>query len=230
MFLPRTLVEVLEAYLIRISGGNRSEGQIRSYNPRQQDESKEGFGMPNLIRKEYSILGRVTKSRIAHMYLPARSSSESLLPQRSQLQTPAEPVIQTKSAKACNPPASAAEVSRTLRFTTRVRPAHPRQHRLVVRRRSRSTTLPATSRKSTITSEIQVHLLEMLPSAGDSSFPFPSGSSSSWRTAYLGGLSQREISERTGVPLGTVKSRTASAYKSLRKELVVQDISREVIR
>jgi RNA polymerase sigma-70 factor (ECF subfamily) len=48
--------------------------------------------------------------------------------------------------------------------------------------------------------------------------------------AYFGGLSQREISERTGVPLGTVKSRTASAYKSLRKELVVQDISREVIR
>ena len=41
--------------------------------------------------------------------------------------------------------------------------------------------------------------------------------------AYFGGLSQREISERTGVPLGTVKTRTASAYKRLRKELVVQD-------
>ena len=38
--------------------------------------------------------------------------------------------------------------------------------------------------------------------------------------AYFGGLSQREISERTGVPLGTVKSRTASAFKRLRKELV----------
>jgi RNA polymerase sigma-70 factor (ECF subfamily) len=48
--------------------------------------------------------------------------------------------------------------------------------------------------------------------------------------AYFGGLSQREISERTGVPLGTVKSRTAGAYKSLRKELVVQDSSREAIR
>src|SRR5215216_1210822 len=48
--------------------------------------------------------------------------------------------------------------------------------------------------------------------------------------AYFGGLSQREISERTGVPLGTVKTRTASAYKSLRRELVVQDSSREVIR
>ena len=216
--------------MIRISGGYRSEGQKRLYNPRQQDESKEGFGMPHLIRKEYSILGRVTKSRIAHMYLPALSSWDSLLPQRWQLQTPAEPVNQTKSAKACNSPASATEVSRTSRFTTRVRPAHPRQHRLVVRRRSRSTMLPATSRKSTITNEIQVHLLEVLPSVGDSSFSFPSGSSSSWRTAYFGGLSQREISERIDVPFGTVKTRTASAYKSLRKELVVQDISRRVIR
>jgi RNA polymerase sigma-70 factor, ECF subfamily len=48
--------------------------------------------------------------------------------------------------------------------------------------------------------------------------------------AYFGGLTQREISERTGVPLGTVKTRTASAYKSLRKELAVQGTSREVIR
>src|SRR5215211_1920720 len=37
--------------------------------------------------------------------------------------------------------------------------------------------------------------------------------------AYFRGLSQREISERTGVPLGTVKSRTASAFKKLRAEL-----------
>ena len=37
--------------------------------------------------------------------------------------------------------------------------------------------------------------------------------------AYFGGLSQREISERTGVPLGTVKTRTASAYKSLSEDL-----------
>jgi RNA polymerase sigma-70 factor, ECF subfamily len=48
--------------------------------------------------------------------------------------------------------------------------------------------------------------------------------------AYFGGLSQREISEQTGVPLGTVKTRTASAYKSLREELAVQDSSREAIR
>src|SRR5829696_343594 len=44
--------------------------------------------------------------------------------------------------------------------------------------------------------------------------------------AYFSGLSQSEISERTGVPLGTVKSRTASAYKSLRKDLVPQGASR----
>ena len=48
--------------------------------------------------------------------------------------------------------------------------------------------------------------------------------------AYFGGLSQREISERTGVPLGTVKTRTASAYKSLRRELTLQGASREAIR
>jgi RNA polymerase sigma-70 factor, ECF subfamily len=47
--------------------------------------------------------------------------------------------------------------------------------------------------------------------------------------AYFSGLTQREISERTGVPLGTVKSRTASAYKSLRKDLVPQGTSREEI-
>jgi len=47
--------------------------------------------------------------------------------------------------------------------------------------------------------------------------------------AYFSGLSQSEISERTGAPLGTVKSRTARAYKSLRKDLVAQDTSREAI-
>src|SRR5829696_637292 len=48
--------------------------------------------------------------------------------------------------------------------------------------------------------------------------------------AYFSGLSQREISERTGMPLGTVKSRTASAFKSLRAELTIQDTSREAMR
>ena len=41
--------------------------------------------------------------------------------------------------------------------------------------------------------------------------------------AYFGGLSQREISLRTGVPLGTVKTRTARAFKSLREELALAD-------
>jgi RNA polymerase sigma-70 factor, ECF subfamily len=48
--------------------------------------------------------------------------------------------------------------------------------------------------------------------------------------AYFGGLSQREVSERTGVPLGTVKSRTASAFRRLRRELAVGDTSREAMR
>jgi RNA polymerase sigma-70 factor (ECF subfamily) len=48
--------------------------------------------------------------------------------------------------------------------------------------------------------------------------------------AYFGGLSQREISERTGVPLGTVKSRTARAFKRLQEELTIQDTSREAMR
>ena len=37
--------------------------------------------------------------------------------------------------------------------------------------------------------------------------------------AYFGGLTQREISQQTSVPLGTVKSRTAIAFKRLREEL-----------
>src|SRR5215211_1817899 len=48
--------------------------------------------------------------------------------------------------------------------------------------------------------------------------------------AYFGGLSQREVSERTGVPLGTVKTRTASAFRRLRRELAVGDTLREAIR
>lgn len=36
---------------------------------------------------------------------------------------------------------------------------------------------------------------------------------------YLGGLSQREIAKRTGIPLGTVKTRTRLALQKLRKVL-----------
>ena len=37
--------------------------------------------------------------------------------------------------------------------------------------------------------------------------------------AYLGGLSQTEIAERTGQPLGTVKTRTRSGLKKLHELL-----------
>jgi RNA polymerase sigma-70 factor, ECF subfamily len=47
--------------------------------------------------------------------------------------------------------------------------------------------------------------------------------------AYFAGLTQKEISERRGVPQGTVKTRTASAYKTLRKDLAADGTSREEI-
>jgi RNA polymerase sigma-70 factor, ECF subfamily len=48
--------------------------------------------------------------------------------------------------------------------------------------------------------------------------------------AYFGGLSQREISERSGMPLGTVKSRTKRAFERLRGELALEDTLQEAIR
>ena len=48
--------------------------------------------------------------------------------------------------------------------------------------------------------------------------------------AYFGGYSQREISRRTGIPLGTVKTRTARAFRSLRKELTLADAWRVATR
>jgi RNA polymerase sigma-70 factor, ECF subfamily len=48
--------------------------------------------------------------------------------------------------------------------------------------------------------------------------------------AYFGGFSQREISVRTGVPLGTVKTRTARAFKRLREELALADAWRVATR
>jgi len=38
--------------------------------------------------------------------------------------------------------------------------------------------------------------------------------------AYFEGLSQREISRRTGIPLGTIKSRTTAALKRLHRSLI----------
>lgn len=48
--------------------------------------------------------------------------------------------------------------------------------------------------------------------------------------AYYQGLSQREISRRTGVALGTVKTRTSRALKRLRVGLAGRDNLREVRR
>jgi RNA polymerase sigma-70 factor, ECF subfamily len=48
--------------------------------------------------------------------------------------------------------------------------------------------------------------------------------------AYFGGFSQREISERSGMPLGTVKSRTKRAFERLRGELALEDTLQEAIR
>ena len=48
--------------------------------------------------------------------------------------------------------------------------------------------------------------------------------------AYFGGFSQREISQRTGIPLGTVKTRTARAFRTLREELTLADAWRVATR
>jgi RNA polymerase sigma-70 factor (ECF subfamily) len=48
--------------------------------------------------------------------------------------------------------------------------------------------------------------------------------------AYFRGFSQREISERSGMPLGTVKSRTKRAFERLRGELALEDTLQEAIR
>jgi RNA polymerase sigma-70 factor (ECF subfamily) len=48
--------------------------------------------------------------------------------------------------------------------------------------------------------------------------------------AYFGGLAQREISKRSGMPLGIVKSRTKSAFQRLRRELALEDTLQEAIR
>ncbi len=43
--------------------------------------------------------------------------------------------------------------------------------------------------------------------------------------AYMEGLTQREISARTGTPLGTIKSRTTAALRSLRENMLFEEPS-----
>lgn len=45
--------------------------------------------------------------------------------------------------------------------------------------------------------------------------------------AYFEGLSQREISHRTGVPLGTIKSRTSAALRAARERMIARDVSED---
>ena len=45
--------------------------------------------------------------------------------------------------------------------------------------------------------------------------------------AYMRGWSQREIAQRTGIPLGTVKTRTRLALKKLRN--VLEPLTREPV-
>jgi RNA polymerase sigma-70 factor (ECF subfamily) len=45
--------------------------------------------------------------------------------------------------------------------------------------------------------------------------------------AYFGGLSQREISHHTGVPLGTVKSRTTAALRAARERMLSSETPNE---
>src|SRR4051812_47159417 len=44
--------------------------------------------------------------------------------------------------------------------------------------------------------------------------------------AYLRGLSQREISRRTGIPLGTVKSRTTAALRAVRELMLAAETTK----
>lgn len=60
---------------------------------------------------------------------------------------------------------------------------------------------------------------------GDALEELPTNQRAVVEMAYMEGLSQREISEHTGVPLGTVKTRTRLALRKLRQTL--ESLTRE---
>jgi len=60
---------------------------------------------------------------------------------------------------------------------------------------------------------------ELRSTVGDALGELPTDQREVVELAYMSGLSQREISERTGLPLGTIKTRTRLALKKLRRLL-----------
>lgn len=60
---------------------------------------------------------------------------------------------------------------------------------------------------------------ELRSTVGDALDELPVDQREVVELAYMGGLSQREISERTGLPLGTIKTRTRLALRKLRRLL-----------
>jgi hypothetical protein len=129
--------------------------------------------MPKPIRMENLVPGRVAKSRIATLVLACAFVVGATAPAAFAAPNPSGTGQPNQECEDVQPPASAAEVSKTPRPTTRVRLVRHRQQMLVVRMRSRSTMLPAFSRKPTGTNETQVDLFVALSSAGDRSSRSP---------------------------------------------------------
>jgi len=48
----------------------------------------------------------------------------------------------------------------------------------------------------------------------------PTAQSQALRMSYYGGLSQREIASKTGIPLGTIKTRLELAMRKLRQSIL----------
>jgi hypothetical protein len=157
--------------------------------------------MPKPIRMENLVPGRVAKSRIATLVLACAFVVGATAPAAFAAPNPSGTGQPNQECEDVQPPASAAEVSKTPRPTTRVRLVRHRQQMLVVRMRSRSTMLPAFSRNPTGTNETQVDLFVALSSAGDRS-ALPSGSLTSapaWDTRSALRSVYRDFELRSGL-------------------------------